>query len=92
MKALNDEGAFHTRISDLTYPAMFDEIGDELQRQPEARYSEFLKGLWWFLAQGTIPSNFHSWQTDRLRLFACELVVRGMMRSTILDQFSTSAP
>ncbi len=88
MTSSNDEGAFYGRIAELDFYKIRDEINAELGRKPDPRFAEFLKGLRWFLDTRAIPSNFESWQIDRLKMFASDLVERGFLKSTVLEQFS----
>ena len=83
----NDEADFYKRIVGKDQHATLDEIAKTLEKQPEPRFAEFLRGIRWFIRQGSIPSNLQSWQVARLRIFAKELVGRGWMRPTVLAQF-----
>ena len=48
------------------------------------RYAEFLRGIRWLRQTGTLPSNFQTWQVQRLKVFAQELVQRGMKKRILL--------
>lgn len=84
MTASNDEEAFYGRIVGLDFLATLNEIAAELQRRPVPRYAEFLRGIRWLRQTGTLPSNFQTWQVQRLKVFAQELVQRGMKKRTLL--------
>ena len=84
----SDESAFYARINGMDLAKAMDEITSELRRAKDPDFILFLKGLRYFLQYGSIPGSFQSWQVARLRYYADALVSQGVLKPSVLSQFS----